>query len=240
MKKHLGIAGIAALALTVLLTAPAQAAVSSTIYVPDDFDPTLSDTRTTGDYRVEGTALRLSTTGTASTDKVAEYVRTDVALTGLDEPSLVWRDNPATAAGGEPGYQVVVDFDGDGRTDGILVGESVYGDAWWLAGSNAVGQSKAPQTGGGYGSPYYGTWAEWTAQGGTALAFGFSLGSGVYGDGWIDSITFDGVRYTFAAGPKPVVLTSKEQCKNGGWQNSTTPVFKNQGACVSSFASGKK
>ena len=51
-----------------------------------------------------------------------------------------------------------------------------------------------------------------------------------------DAIDFAGTRYTFA---KPVVLTSKEQCKNGGWATSTKPVFANQGACVSSFARTK-
>lgn len=32
-------------------------------------------------------------------------------------------------------------------------------------------------------------------------------------------------------------LTNKEQCKNGGWQAYTDPVFKNQGDCVSYFQS---
>ena len=36
-----------------------------------------------------------------------------------------------------------------------------------------------------------------------------------------------------------VVLTSKDACKNGGWATSTAPVYKNQGDCVSSFASAK-
>jgi len=35
-----------------------------------------------------------------------------------------------------------------------------------------------------------------------------------------------------------VVLTNKEQCKNGGWATSTLPVFTNQGKCVSYFAAG--
>lgn len=33
-----------------------------------------------------------------------------------------------------------------------------------------------------------------------------------------------------------VRLTSKEQCKNGGWATSTVPVFRNQGQCVMQFA----
>ncbi len=37
-----------------------------------------------------------------------------------------------------------------------------------------------------------------------------------------------------------VVLTTKEQCKSGGWATSTLPIFKNQGDCVSYFAKGSK
>lgn len=38
----------------------------------------------------------------------------------------------------------------------------------------------------------------------------------------------------------PTRLTSKEACKEGGWKTSEAPVYKNQGDCVSSFASKKK
>ena len=96
----------------------------------------------------------------------------------------------------------------------------------------------APHTGGGSGSDYHGTLDEWRAAfpNANVMAFGFSLGSGVKGDGVINSITFAGTTYTFA---EPVVLTSKDQCKKGGWATSTSPVFKNQGDCVSYFASAK-
>jgi hypothetical protein len=33
---------------------------------------------------------------------------------------------------------------------------------------------------------------------------------------------------------------AKDQCKNGGWQDFTSPAFKNQGDCVSFFATGEK
>jgi hypothetical protein len=36
------------------------------------------------------------------------------------------------------------------------------------------------------------------------------------------------------------VLGSKEACKNGGWATSEAPAFKNQGQCVSYFASNGK
>jgi len=37
-----------------------------------------------------------------------------------------------------------------------------------------------------------------------------------------------------------ITFTDKDQCKNGGWMNSNNPVYKNQGDCVSSFASKGK
>ena len=34
--------------------------------------------------------------------------------------------------------------------------------------------------------------------------------------------------------------TTKDQCKNGGWQSFNSPAFKNQGQCVSFVATGGK
>ncbi len=38
----------------------------------------------------------------------------------------------------------------------------------------------------------------------------------------------------------PTTQAAKDQCKNGGWQDFTSPAFKNQGDCVSFFATGGK
>jgi hypothetical protein len=176
------------------------------------------------------------TEGSTSTDKVAEYVATSTRLADVGEPMLEW----AATSGGAPGAQLVVDFDNDGSTDGILIGEpGVYGNDWWL--NNAAEQfvkDGAPSHTGGSGSTNHGTLDQWRAAfpDATVKAFGFSLGSGVKGDGVLNAINFAGTRYTFA---KDVVLTSKDQCKKDGWRTSTQPVFKNQGDCVSSFASSK-
>lgn len=57
-----------------------------------------------------------------------------------------------------PGLQITVDFDNSGGArDGILVGESVYGDNWWLSNnSSQFVKDGAPHTGGGHGSNWYG------------------------------------------------------------------------------------
>jgi hypothetical protein len=229
---------LAGLAVSTLAFAGAAHAAAGVIHVPDDFDHSLSDTRATGHYEVQGTGLHISTQGSTSTDKVAEYVDASAPLADVGEPSLSYSPTAGTIP---PGYQLVVDFDGNGTADGILVGEpTFYGNKWWLSnGSAAFVKAGAPHSDtGGTGSQWYGTLDEWRTSFGSAVvkAFGFSLGSGVYGDGVIHSITFNGTTYTFAAS---VHLTSKDQCKKDGWQTSTAPVFKNQGDCVSYFASGK-
>ena len=65
------------------------------------------------------------------------------------------------------------------------------------------------------------------------LRTAFSLGSGVLGDCTISSSDFAGTTSTFAAD----VLTSKDQCRKGGWATSHPQTFRNQGDCVSYFAS---
>jgi hypothetical protein len=230
VNRRLGLVGTVALGLVLALAGPAAAA-AETIYVPDDFNPSRSDTRATGHFDVQGTGLHIWTEGSTSTDKVAEYVDTDELLADVGEPTL---DYTNTTRGGVPGFQLVVDFGGDEDTDstsdGILIGEpGVYGIDWWL--NNAAEpfvQAGAPSHSGGSGSANHGTLDQWRTAFPDAevVAFGFSLGSGVKGDGVLNAITF----------AQHVVLESKDKCKKGGWETSTKPVFRNQGDCVSSFA----
>jgi hypothetical protein len=236
LKRTIGLGGALAVGLTVLMATPALAD-SKAIAVPSDFDPTLSDTRATGHYEVQGTGLRIWTTGSTSTDKVAEYVDTETRLAGVGEPTLNYTN---TTNAGVPGFQLVVDFDDDGTNDGILVGEpGTYGNDWWV--NNAAKQfvkDGAPSHVGGSGSTNHGTLDQWRTAFPEAevTAFGFSLGSGVKGDGVLNSITFAGDDYTFRPS---VTLTAKDQCYDGGWTTGEYPAYKNQGECVSSFAKSK-
>jgi hypothetical protein len=89
---------------------------------------------------------------------------------------------------------------------------------------------------------------------GTALptandAYLNSSWSGAYCDGNLGTGTFrldagcwGGYLPAFkvTASSAPVTLANKDQCKNDGWKTSTSPAFKNQGDCVSSFASKNK
>ena len=218
-------------------TMQSASAASSSIVVPNDFVPSLSDTRATGHYEVQGTGLHIFTEGATRTDKVAEYVATTTSLASVGEPKLNYTN---TTSAGVPGFQLVVDFDNDGTADGILVGEpGVYGNDWWLSnGSKQFVKDAAPSHAEGFGSVNHGTLDQWRTAfpAATVRAFGFSLGSGVKGDGVLNSIDFAGTTYTFSS---LVVLKSKDECKNGGWATSTSPVFSNQGQCVKSFATNK-
>jgi len=222
---------------SVAAATPAVSAGAGTIQVPSDFDRAYSDTRATGHYEVVGTGLHVWTEGATSTDKVAEYVDTATPLAATGEPALEYTPTSGTVP---PGFQLVVDFDNNGTPDGILVGEpTYYGNDWWASnGSAQFVKDGAPSHTGGSGSANHGTLDQWRAAFPDAVvkAFGFSLGSGVKGDGVINAIDFAGTRYTFAA---DVVLTGKDDCKNGGWATSTMPAFKNQGDCVSHFATQK-
>ncbi|MEO7005745.1 MAG: hypothetical protein ABI275_00240 [Terrimesophilobacter sp.] len=253
LKKVLGVGAVFAMGFALTVAGPAQAATpqvttpqittphvttdgAATIYVPSDFVSALSDTRSTGHYEVAGTGLHIWTEGATSSDKVAEYVATNKPLAEVGEPSL---DYVATAGTIPPGFQLVVDFNGDGSADGILVGETIYSGDWWASsGSLQFVKDGAPSHEGGSGSSNHGTLDQWRTAFPNAIvqAFGFSLGSGVLGDWTLNAINFAGTHYTFA---NSVVLDSKNECKSGGWATSTIPVFRNQGDCVSYFASAK-
>ena len=79
---------------------PAHAVTGTVIHVPSDFDHSLSDTRAGGSYAVQGTGLHVVTQSNTSTDKVAEYVDTDVPLSGVGEPSLDLTTNSGTIPSG--------------------------------------------------------------------------------------------------------------------------------------------
>jgi hypothetical protein len=124
------------------------------------------------------------------------------------------RNDPTTTL--RPGMQLVIDFDGNGSVDGILVGEPtyadgspLYGDTWWLANSaKQFVKDGAPAHGGGYGSTNNGTLDQWRAAFSDAhvVAFGWSLGSGVHGDDTIRSMTLGDTTYKFIDTGAPVVL----------------------------------
>jgi hypothetical protein len=180
----------------------------------------LSETRATGhhEFRADGSGVRVWTEGSGSTDKAAGYFDVNKTLASVGEPSLVWSPNGAQAL--RPSVQLKTDFDGNGTVDGILVGEPtyadgspLYGDDWWLSnGSAQFVKDLAPAHTGGSGSANHGTLAQWRSAFPTAkvIQAGWSLGSGVKGDGVIQAIIIGGAPYFFVKSAEPTTVVEFE------------------------------
>lgn len=192
-------------------TIPACTSYASVVTTPANLSAwNFAETRATGHNALAPTSLHVWTEGATSTDKAAGYYATHFPLSGLGAETIAQTGNFTTISGTvPPATQLVVDFNGDGTPDGILVGETAYGNTWWLSNSAAqFAKNGAPHAGGGYGSNWYGTANEWlnafpNAQ---VRAIGYSLGSGVLGDYQIHRLTLGCTHYTFSsvAAPQPV------------------------------------
>ncbi len=203
----------AIIALGLIAAAPAAHAVTVKQVRKSDFIATLSDTRATGHYDFLSEGIHVWTEGSTGTDKVAEYF----PLTGQVPSSASYQWFGTTA---QPGAQIVFDKDqtsGNGNDYNVLVGEQVYSTNaagqpltdWWYTGGQAKALTNGitcPSTTGGSGSDCHGTLAQWA----TALttervyAGGFSLGSGVKGDGVLRSLTYGDTEYVFTDTPAVV------------------------------------
>lgn len=188
----------------------------------------LSETRVNGHNELVSGGLHIYTdtdaAGSPDPRKAAGYYSTNFPLSGLGNQTIdAALDFNITAGTYEPGLQLVTDFDNNGTPDGILVGEKVYGNTWWLSnGSAPFVKTNAPNTGGGYGSSWYGTANEWLSKFPNAkvLAIGYSLGSGVNGNGVIKEINLGCVKYTFDLPPVMVKVhilkyLTDEETKSG-------------------------
>lgn len=194
-----------------------------------------TDTRSAGHNELVADGLRVYTDNNTSLAKATGYRAVDFPLSANGSQtiadSIEWVQNSGTHT---PGLQLVVDFDNNGSVDGILVGEAVYGNSWWLSNSaEQLVKDASPNVGGGYGSLYYGTINEWLSKFPNAQvkSVGYSLGSGVHADGVIKKLVFGCTEYTFA---KAVEVPNEENPgntdnggnnNNGGGSGSGAPVF---------------
>ncbi|SIO17655.1 hypothetical protein [Agromyces cerinus] len=185
---------------------PGTCEVTTSVVTTDLATWDLSQTKKTGHNELVDGGLRIWTEGATSEDKAAGYFSTDFPLIDAGATSIADALDYTATTGIEPGLQLVIDADDDGSVDGILVGEAVYGQNWWLSGgAKQFVKDSAPNTGGGNGSDWFGTIVQWAAAfpDATVDAIGYSLGSGVHGDGVITRITLGCVDYTFDATPPP-------------------------------------
>ena len=197
-----GAAALAAVIALGAIAAPVAQATSSSVVTirQSDLIAALGDTRSAGHVTFLTDGLHVMTDDATSQAKAAEYFAVSGPLPTT--ASLAWfGTNPG------PGQQIVFDADGvtgNGNDYNMLVGEPVYGGNWWLTNASSADAKAADPSGAndsGNGSAYFGTLAEWGAALPNARMYagGFSLGSGVKGDGVIDSITYDGTTYRFTS-----------------------------------------
>jgi hypothetical protein len=172
---------------------------------------TLADVRAAGHVAVSDDGVFVDTESTDSTSKAAEYWPAAMALGDTGTPSLSW-----VGDGAKPGMQLVVDFDGNGTQDAILVGEDgTYGTGntlnWWVSDAAAAFvKTGAPSHASGFGSTNNGTLAQWRTAFPHAkvLDYGFSLGSGVKGSGLLKSAKLGATTYQFAGKAAPTPVTT--------------------------------
>jgi len=155
-----------------------------------------------------------------------------------------------TCTGGTPRFQINIIDPNTTQTRNIFIPLGVdsastpcVADSWINSGDLLeTGRvlDTTQLTGGAYADPYdsalskFGTW---TVTGFQLVTDGSWNAVATGGDGeqkvWFDDTVVDGQTYNY----EKQAPTNKDECKNDGWKNGP---FKNQGDCVSSFASKKQ
>lgn len=196
-----------------------------------------AETRTSGHVDHIAGGLKVSTDGpngvqepkpgggTQNADKAAGYIATNFLLKDIGEVVM----NYEHISGTYPGFQLEIDKEQDGVSDGYLVGEPNapgYGSSWWASkndGRFGVGS--------GLGYADFGTLNQYLAKWPNAkiTAIGFSLGSGVKGAGVIKSITVGCHTYTFDFVKKTAKFTAPTIVDRCGTANDGKPVFGEAG-----------
>lgn len=198
---------VAAVAVTLGAGVALAATASAEPAFPRDWD--YSQTRSAGHYHVAGDTLHVWTDDASSQAKVAGYRPVNTTLhtvgTTAPEPTLSWVGTTP-----QPGFQLVITAGGKSR---ILVGEPVYGFDWWMSDASCDTWCDTLDIDwrGGGGSAHSAQLNEWAAgvPGATVTHIGFSLGSGVKGDGTIHHLSFLGKTYGFqpyTVPTKPTVI----------------------------------
>ncbi len=180
---------------------------------------TFGESRTQGTNTFTASGLEIATFGNAPASgpdqrKAAGYLAVSIPLKDVGVPKL----NLGATSGSLPSIQLRADFDNNGSYDATLVGESIYGNDYWVP-DNAPQFVKdaAPSHGGGFGSSNHGTLDGWLASFPDAklTAIGYSLGSGVVGSAVIQSIEVACQTYGFLKAP-PAAATSNETVNDHG------------------------
>jgi|SRR5579883_1583559 len=183
------------------------------------------------------TAVQLSYDGVSSYGGI-DFATSGLTVGQLNNLSTDFKFTQGTCSQGSPRFQINV----DGKNVFVYLGPQFpsltnpCAGATYSNSTNVISPTSlvdATQLGDGYE-----TWAAFQSQHGGDAVTGIQLVVDGYLPGAAITAQFDNVMinnttYTFE---------SAESCKNGGWQQFTSAPgpFKNQGDCVSYFASGGK
>jgi hypothetical protein len=165
-----------------------------------------------------------------------------MTVSQLNNLSTDYRFTAGSCGGGAPRFQINVSTTAGTKNIFVYIGpppnytNCVSGS--WLTSGNVL--YPFVDTGQLPGGTFYDTWARAQAAYGSMTTTGIQL---VTDGGWkfaeqtvlVDNVMINSTKYTFEA-------ETKDSCKKGGWQDFTSSPgpFKNQGDCVSFFASGGK
>jgi len=200
-------------------------------------------------------ALQLTTDATLTAK--AQYMHAaSEPLAGVTEASYSTKQNSASFPFGDPSYQLPVYLLGGAAGFSTLVFEpyqnpqegAVVTGVWqkWDVASGLFWSTRTVVCENGTilgtpGGPALYTLAavEQACPNAVVAGFGVNVGSNnpAY-DVETDLFDFNGTVYDFEPDIGPP--TSKDQCKDGGWESFNNPSFKNQGDCVSYLATGGK
>lgn len=173
-----------------------------------DFSQSSTDRSASWDLAEDGLAVSTLATGHR---KVAGYTGLTFPLSHYGTFDIDW-----TGTTPPPGGQMLVDLDGDGTPTGYLVIEDAYNGEWWLSANRGgdVDPAALPVSAVGGGGVDWTTPQAWLNAFPDAVvqAIGFSLGSGVTGEGTIHSITVGCTVFTFGLPPLPEDYTDE-----GAW-----------------------
>ncbi|HEY6201639.1 MAG TPA: hypothetical protein VI056_01225 [Candidatus Limnocylindria bacterium] len=168
-----------------------------------------------------------------------------MTLNQLLNLSTDYKFTDASCAGGSPRFQINV----DGHNIFVYIGPppNYTGCAAnvWLNTGDLLESALFVDTSQLPGGTFYDTWASALVKYGSHQVTGIQL---VADGGWavaggvqtvlVDNVMINTTTYTF----EEVVASDKNRCKDGGWEDFTSSPgpFKNQGDCVSYFATGGK
>ncbi len=171
-----------------------------------------------------------------------------MTLNQLQNLSTDYMFTAGSCSGGSPRFQINVNTSGGVKNIFVYIGPppNYTGCAAnvWLNTGDLLESALFVDTSQLPGGTFYDTWASALVKYGTQAVMGIQL---VADGGWavtggtqtvqVDNVMINATTYTFES---EVVPSDKEKCKKGGWRDFTSSPgpFRNQGDCVSYFATG--